>query len=391
VLPAGESLAQKLRHDGVANKRETLLDKLKEELTQTRNKTLAGWSTIIDPDNVLSLAIAGSRIAQAQVESRPAGTAAKTEAGDDELSASVRKAIESLSQRPVSATPAEDRLALYAIEIDTGKTTLVANEPRGELTYIGSPSWSSDGQRILFDATPSGKDWRKTRLKLIDTSKTPATTTDLGAGNCPAMSPAGRTIAFLLNPGAVEDARHGVWLMDADGSNRRHLGGFGCPKWSPDDSKLLLVGFGRPLPVMDVKTKAERPIQLADHKVWSIPSWADDSNTLVAIVHSATGAGIAMVDIAEPERAKVKQILWRRGDRLAVGPAFPVFSPDTGRCVFVGREEKGMSLYSISIGKYDPPQRLEPEGYDNKIASLALSPDGRYVLFCSDRADAKQH
>jgi len=268
----------------------------------------------------------------------------------------------------------------------------VASEPRGELTYIGSPSWSFDGQRILFDASPTGKDWRKTRLKLIDTSKTPATTTDLGAGNCPAMSPDGRTTAFLLNPGAVEDAPHGLWLMDADGSNRRHLGGFGCPKWSPDGSKLLLVGFGRPLPlsVMDVKTKAERPIQLADHKVWSIPSWAGDSNTLVAIVHSATGAGIAMVDIAEPERAKVKQILWRRGDRLAVGPAFPVFSPDTGRCIFVGREEKGMALYSISIGNYDPPQRLEAKGYDNKIASLALSPDDRYVLFCSDRADAKQ-
>lgn len=320
-------------------------------------------------------------------------TAANADAGDaGDVSRTVRKAIEWLNRRPVSATPEQDRLALYAIEIDTGRVTLVADEPRGSLTYIGSPSWSSDGRQILFDATPSGKDWRKTRLKMLDMSKTPVTTTDLGAGNCPALSPDGGRIAFLLNAGAVKDARRGVWLMDADGSNRRHLGGFGCPKWSPDGSKLLIVGFGRPLPlsVIDVKTGKERPVQLGSHKIWSIPSWAADSKTLVANVHSATGAGIALVDVAEPEQAKVKQILWRRGDRLDVSPAFPVFSAETGRCLFVGREEKGMALYSLFISKYDPPQRLEAEGYDNKIANLALSPDGRYVLFCADRTDARR-
>ena len=47
-----------------------------------------------------------------------------------------------------------------------------------------------------------------------------------------------------------------------------------------------------------------------------------------------------------------------------------------------------MALYVVHTGQFDPPTRLESGGYDNKIAALAFSPDGRYVLFCSDRPKA---
>jgi hypothetical protein len=36
-------------------------------------------------------------------------------------------------------------------------------------------------------------------------------------------------------------------------------------------------------------------------------------------------------------------------------------------------------------GKPDPPKRLEPQGFDTTIQDLAISPDGRYVVFASDR------
>ncbi len=92
------------------------------------------------------------------------------------------------------------------------------------------------------------------------------------------------------------------------------------------------------------------------------------------------------MDVTDPEEAKVKQILWRKGDRVDISPLYPVYSPKTDLCVFVGRDEDGEALYTVKPGQFDPPKRLEqPRDGDGKIARLAFSPDGRYVLFCSDR------
>jgi hypothetical protein len=63
-----------------------------------------------------------------------------------------------------------------------------------------------------------------------------------------------------------------------------------------------------------------------------------------------------------------------------------VYSPVTRHCVFVGMEEgRGHALYAFESGKAEAPKRLEPSGHDRTMKDLALSPDGRYVVFASDR------
>ncbi len=49
-----------------------------------------------------------------------------------------------------------------------------------------------------------------------------------------------------------------------------------------------------------------------------------------------------------------------------------------------------MALYSFKRGKADPPRRLEPAGYDSLLQDLAFSPDGRYLLFTSNRTGPRQ-
>jgi hypothetical protein len=49
-----------------------------------------------------------------------------------------------------------------------------------------------------------------------------------------------------------------------------------------------------------------------------------------------------------------------------------------------------LALYSFERGQTDPPKRLEPEGFDTLMQDLALSPDGRYVLFSSNRSGPRQ-
>jgi hypothetical protein len=52
----------------------------------------------------------------------------------------------------------------------------------------------------------------------------------------------------------------------------------------------------------------------------------------------------------------------------------------------VGRDPKGQALYVFEPGK--APRRLEPQRpLDPKIASLALSPDGQYMLFAAERLE----
>ena len=428
---------------GILNTHWKLEDRIADLLDKRRNGMIrlrpVSTAVIIVSALVVSLAIAGSRFASADTppgepdgldsppihvnsvsqtvdrtlaflqsapqlgekkKARRRSTGALDETSDDEpakgespenVSKAVDGTIESLRQRRAQDATETEQLGLYAIDAIDGEVITVRTKPIGDLTYFGSPSWSNDGRRIIFDATP-GKAWRETHLKLFYVAQRKAGIKDLGPGNCPTLSPDGERIAFLLNTGAVPDAPAGIWLMNSDGSERRRLGGYGVPKWSPDGKQLLIGSFSSPcrLSVMDVETAKERPVQLDGHKTYSSPGWAGDSQTLVAIVSSGGDAGIAFIDVTDPEQAQIKQILWRRGDRIGVAPLYPVYSPKTDLCVFVGEDENGKALYSVKPGQLEPPKRLEPTGYDGKIASLAFSPDGRYVLFCSDRPSRPQ-
>jgi hypothetical protein len=173
--------------------------------------------------------------------------------------------------------------------------------------------------------------------------------------------------------------------MNIDGTGCQRVGDTGgIPKLSPDGRQLLTISFTNPceLALLDL-AGGERSIELAGHQFYSVPSWAA-SDTLTAVVRSAKGFSVALVDVTNPGEAQIKETLWKRGDGTNIEPLYPVYSPALRRGLFVGREKQGQSLYTFTPGK--TPESLEPNTFDGKIASLALSPDGRYVLFSSDRA-----
>jgi len=321
----------------------------------------------------------------------PSGTDTKPKGGDEVVGRAVDKLVEQLRQHPVEPSTAAGRIGMFLIGAEGGEATLIASEPEAWLNQCGSPEWSHDGKRIFFDATPGSKDFSLTRMKATELADGHLAVTDLGPGNCPSPSATGDRIVFLVNPGAVPNAKSGVWIMNHDGSERRPLGGYGRPRWSPNGHQFLIVSFDNPRQVtlIDSRPGAKSGVlQIPDQNIYSMPSWVGD-RMIVAAIGEQSGNTIALIDVTDPAECKVKEVLWKKGNGQDLELDFPVYSTRTRRCVFVGGNEKGMALYAFTPGKSAAPKRLEMRELDNMIVDVACSPGDRYVLFSSDRPDRR--
>lgn len=323
------------------------------------------------------------------------GQEAVTEHGPDSLnsepSRAITRLVDELKKHPVKPSTGPDRVGLYLMDVSSGDVTLIADTPEVGLTQCGSPAWSNDG-KIYFDATP-GTQWNQTRLKVISLKDGKLSVTDLGPGNCPAPSPSGDRLLFLQNPGPVPPADVGVWLMQADGSERRKLGGYGRPFWSPDAHQFLVVSFSLP---REVTVIDDRPghksgvLKIPDNHIYTMPAWAG-AETLTAVIGEDEPDTIAMLDVSDPQDGRIKKVLWTRPAGQDLKLNYPVLLNGRGSCAFVGSDAKGAAIYLINPDEKDPPKRIGRDGDDKLIAGLVPSPDGRYLLFSSDRTTVQEH
>lgn len=114
---------------------------------------------------------------------------------------------------------------------------------------------------------------------------------------------------------------HGIWIMEADGTNRRQLtAGYGTePSWSPDGTRIAFINWG--LWVIDVDGTNER--QLASDYSMS-PAWSPDSTRIAyeTIQGASTGIGVINADGTDRRLITTDQ-----------GTA-PVWSPDGSRIAY---------------------------------------------------------
>ena len=341
----------------------------------------------------LSIMVVAARPVPAQTLDRaraPSTPVPKPSDDKDAIKTAVSQLVEQLRQHPAQPSKLAERVAgLYMIDIATGEVTLIADQPDANTTFCGSAAWSSDGKRIFFDAMRT-EEVAQARMKVIELVEGKLTLTDLGVGNCPTLSPSGDQIAFLLNHGGVPGVQGGIWAMRANGSGRHRLGSWGRPRWSPDGRQFLVADFAIPAHVslVDVGSEQRRPVQIGSGmKFWSAPQWVSPG-MIVAVVGADWGDTIALVDVTDPAHARIKERFWNmdfKGRSIDVNPHSPVYLASTGSGVFVGGATAGMVLYAFQRGQTGQPKRLEPDGYDALLQDLALSPDGRYVLFSSNR------
>ena len=282
------------------------------------------------------------------------------------------------------------RMQLYMRDLVEGRTTLVADEPIPGLSWTGAPDWSHDGKQIAFDTSP-GTDWVQSRIMILEGHAGRPTFRELGPGNCPKFSPDDRHIAFLLNPGAVAGQQAGVWVMRSDGSDRRHVGGVGAPFWSADGQQLLINGFGDPTDcaLYDLKTRRMTQLMVPGQKIFSWPRWAGPGTLVACIGTGQQPDSIALLDLTPPNEVEIVETLWNRRPQLDVYARWPLFSPSTGLCYFVGVDGNTRTLYSVKRGEGGQATALEGEGHEDELGGLGFSPDGRYLLFGANRPDRR--
>ena len=178
-------------------------------------------------------------------------------------------------------------LAIHLINADG--TNLVRISPAGVLD--DTPDWSPDGQRIAFtnqdiqNPTPPGTQvWV---MNADGTNRVRLTTLPQGAG-WPAWSPSG-TIAFATGTGQEGD----IYVMDADGSDILRLtsdvGRETNPKWSPDGRRIVYSAGAYPgnsaLFIIDADGSNRRQLTSPPQEGWSYsdfsPAWSPDGKWVV--------------------------------------------------------------------------------------------------------------
>ncbi|QDT93963.1 TolB family protein [Gimesia algae] len=123
------------------------------------------------------------------------------------------------------------RVRFYKIPAEGGDPALFLVP--GEFDTAGSPAFSADGQKLLFDGWNSQAGETSIQAKIIMVNADGSDLKILGPGAMPSWSPGGNRIAFS------QRAPYGVATMHADGSQRTLIdeGGWGA-QWSPDGRKI---------------------------------------------------------------------------------------------------------------------------------------------------------
>ena len=280
--------------------------------------------------------------------------AAPTRSADPSAQA-IDRLADALKRHPARRRGAGKRLQLYMMDLAEGGTTLLADEPDLGLDYCNTPSWSHDGTRNRLPGPVVGRAGRVAPQGDRGPRGMPDPDGPLGPGHCPTFSRDDRRIAFVLNPGEEPGVEGGVWVMQADGSDRRRVGEFGFPHWSPDGRRFLLnqdtptspprVGRAQPPGQGGGPPRTRRAFDLL------VAQRLAPGTLVSAIGTGREGEAIAVLDVREAAEAKIIEVLWKRGDALDVEPLWPVYSPVVRRCVFIGAEPTRRALYAVRRGE----------------------------------------
>jgi len=276
------------------------------------------------------------------------------------------------------------RTNVFVMNVDGSETKPFVSVD--QMPRHGSPAWSPDGERMAFDAAPDAEGGAKAHIFTATLKEPKKSLADLGPGHVPSWSPDGQQIAFYQHSKNPEGAKAGVWLMHADGGDRKWLSEGQRPRWSADGSQLAFAsnhdGFWS-LYVIENGVRRRVLFEKYDRVVGA--SWSPDGKLLAYIAYrntpdeavKDTELGVCSAS-GRDEAPRIRyrgEIGWQ-----------PAWSPDGRRIAFWLLDARGAHrLVLLQYAGDEEPLEIRGQSGAGFNSDPAWSPDGKRLAFTSDR------
>ena len=278
---------------------------------------------------------------------------------------------------------AQDRVAYVSGGPDGGLEYTAG--PAGARGEFGSPSWSADGQEMVFHREvdhqwPPLQEWHSMdpHFRLVR------------SGIFPSFSPAGDRL--LCNDQTAGILHNSILMMNTDGSHRSLLfqdpvkSALG-PVWSPRGDKIAFA-LGRffqsslgpaSADIMIINSDGTGLQKMTDGSGnYAFPSWSPDGRNIVYRSSSAGKSGLLIVDT----ESRAVTVLNTGSEK----ENFPTWSPLGDRIAFTSYRDGNTDIYTIRPDGADLKRLTNSPGND---AHSTWSSDGRWIAFTSARGGFK--
>ncbi len=210
-------------------------------------------------------------------------------------------------------------------------------------------------------------------------------TSDPGNEVAPALSPDGRRLAYIAR---AADGQARVFVKSTAGGDASAItGGDGhdtAPVWSPDGEHIAYAhvsGAGCVLRTIGAGGGAPRDIGPCGAGESRDMSWSADGRTLAISSRAAQGGPyrLELLDLATGARRALTD-----PPAGALGDDTPAFSPDGSQIAFLRSISGSIGDLFIVPAAGGLPSRVTADNAD--VIGVAWEPDGRHLVFSSDRA-----
>lgn len=326
----------------------------------------------------------------------------RIEAAIDRLELQLKHLERALDSRRTTGTPVGPSRrgepgfrGLYRMNRDGTNPEFLVAAPG--MIATSDAAWSNSGRYLAMNGLPRIDAFNESKIFIYTLVGPDAgEIRDLGYGNTPAWSPDDSQIAFMLNPGNPGGYEGGLWLMQADGSDRRRIANAWWPRWSPDGTLLCCHGWandGRPSLVF-VDPDTGETDALFENSEWTLVdyagNWSPDGER-VAFVGERNGTKhLATINV--DGTLESIRIIYTNTD-----PALEMFGPPSwsrdGKQMVFSMQQSGpgerrwwkSNLYSMAPDVPCAPVLLEGRPVGNINRMPTWSPDSSQIIFSSER------
>jgi TolB protein len=186
----------------------------------------------------------------------------------------------------------------------------------------------------------------------------------------PSFSPDGERIVFYAWEGWPQG--NGLWTLKVDGTDPRLVirdGEARYPRWSPDGK---LVAYTARNSIHVISVHGGNPSKLADGGM--LPSWSPDSQRLVFKGCDGPACGLYLINIDGSGKARLT---------TAADDTSPAWSPDGGKVAFACKAGNTWDICTVNIDGSDR-KSLTTNNPENDVNPTWL-PDSSGIVFLSAR------